>query len=649
MSDQKPLVTIVTPSYNQAEYLEQTIRSVLNQDYPNIEYFVIDGGSQDGSVEIIKAYADRLAGWVSEADEGQADAINKGFQRATGKYIAWLNSDDVYLPGTILRAVEELEADPQLGMVYGNLLSINTQNVHVNTIRYRQFALEDLLAFFIIGQPTVFMRREVLEQVGYLSLDYDYLLDHHLWLRIAAERPIKYIREAWAGARYHPSAKNMAMAEHFGKEAFRILDWARTQPKLAAVIAQAENRILGGAHNFNARYLLDARQPARALKAYRQVWRYYPEFWFQMIHRILFAFISLFGLGVLRRLVYWRYLAPAPKKKAPEPEAIKPIKNGGLISYSRRKPGPVNELPPVLVTGVHRSSTTWVGKMLVSNKQYTYVSEPLNVLHRTGIMRVPVENWYTYISKENEQRYLSAFYETMTLKYHLWQELRTLHSIKDFGRMLRDYASFTLGRRKKKQVLLKDPFAVFSAQWFADRLGCKVVLAVRHPAAFVSSLKRLDWPFQFEDLAAQPLLMKDWLEPYREQITAAQNASDDLVFQGSLLWKMIYSVVLEYRQTRPDFVIVRHEDLSLDPMSEFQSIYEKLGVPFTLQVARQIRKSTNPGNPTELPLDSIHSVNLDSKANLKNWQKRLTKEEIERIRELTAEVSDHFYTAEDWA
>lgn len=649
MHAQKPLVTIVTPSYNQAEYLEQTIQSVLGQDYPNIEYMVVDGGSTDGSVEIIKAYADRLAWWVSEPDKGQADAINKGFAKATGKYIAWLNSDDVYLPGTITRAIKELEADPQLGLVYGNLLSINTQNVHVNTIRYRQFALEDLLSFFIIGQPSVFMRRKVLEKVGYLSLDYHYLLDHHLWLRFAAERPIKYIREPLAGARYHPSAKNMAMAEYFGEEAFRILDWARTHPKMAEVIKQQENRILGGVHNFNARYLLDARQPARALKAYRQVWKHYPEFWFEMAHRVFFAFISLFGLGGLRRLVYWRYLAPPPKKKEPEPEKVKPIKTAGLISYTGRKPGPIDTLPPLLVTGVHRSSTTWVGKMLASNKEYTYVSEPLNVLHRTGIMRIPVDNWYTYICKDNEQRYLSAFYETMTLKYHLWQELGSLRSLKDVGRMLRDYASFTNGRRHRKQVLLKDPFAVFSAQWFADRLGCKIVMAVRHPAAFVSSLKRLNWPFEFDDLASQPLLMRDWLAPYQDEITAAINEPEDLIFQGSLLWKLIYSVVLEYRQTRPDFVIVRHEDLSLDPMREYQAIYQALDVPFTLQVARQIRKSTNPGNPTELPLDSIHSVNLDSKANLKNWQKRLTDEEIARIRELTAEVADHFYTEEDWA
>jgi glycosyltransferase involved in cell wall biosynthesis len=648
MSVQKPLVTVVTPSYNQAEYLEQTIRSVLGQDYPNIEYIIVDGGSTDGSVEIIQTYADRLAWWISEPDDGQADAINKGLSRAKGEYVAWLNSDDIYLPGTIERAVETLQTNPEVGLVYANLLSINALGEHVNTIHYRQYALEDLLAFFIIGQPTVFMRRSVLDKVGLLSEDYHYLLDHHLWLRFAAEAPIKYVREAWAGARYHPTAKNMAMAEHFGGEAFRILEWARTYPKMTALIERNENRILGGVHRFNARYLLDAGLASRALKAYQQVWRYYPEFFLQRLHRILFAVMSLLGLGGLRRLVYWRYLVTPPKKKELKPVEEKPIRSVGLVSYSRLKPSPMDELPPVLVTGVHRSSTTWVGKMLTANKQYTYVSEPLNVLHRKGVMRTPTHKWYTYISEENEQQYLSAFYETMSLQYHLWQELGTLRNPKDVGRMLRDWTNFSYGRRLKHQVLLKDPFAVFSARWFASRLGCKVVIVVRHPAAFVSSLKRLDWPFQFEDLEAQPTLMKDWLEPFREEITAVQQEPVDLIFQGSFLWRLIYSVVLQYQQTSPEFIIVRHEDLSLEPLQEFQAIYETLGIPFTLRVARRIRKSTNPGNPTELPLESIHSVNLDSKANLKNWQKRLSLEEIERVRELTKGVSNHFYTEEDW-
>ena len=113
-------VSIVTPSFNQSPFLEATIRSVLEQDYPDIEYFVMDGGSSDGSREIIQRYADRLAGWVSEPDAGQTDAINKGFARSTGDVLAWLNSDDTYEPGAIRQAVELLAQNPHVSMVYGD-------------------------------------------------------------------------------------------------------------------------------------------------------------------------------------------------------------------------------------------------------------------------------------------------------------------------------------------------------------------------------------------------------------------------------------------------------------------------------------------------------------------------------------------------
>ena len=531
MSDHLPLVTVITPSYNQAEYLEQTIYSVLNQDYPKIEYMVVDGGSDDGSVEIIKKYADRIAWWVSEKDNGQADAINKGFSRANGEIVAWLNSDDVYLPGTIRRAVETLQQHPDAGLAYGKLLSINARGEHVNTIVYKQYALEDLLSFFIIGQPTVFMRRAMLEKVGHLDESYNYLLDHHLWLRFAEQAPMVYVPRPAAAARYHPTAKNMAMAEHFGAEAYRILDWAQTQPKMAAVIEKAYDRVWGGAHRFNARYLLDAGLPLQALKAYRKVWKHYPEFAFKRAHRVLFALLSVAGLGGLRRLVYRRYLVP-PKKAAPEFEVEEVIKRVAQVSGEASMEIPRDQVPPILVTGAHRSSTTWVGKMLTANGAYTYVSEPLNILHRPGIMRQPTRNWYTYVCTENEYKYLSPFYETMRLEYHTIRELKSLRSVRDAGRMARDWRSFTSGRIGGKQVLLKDPFSVFSAKWFAERLGCRVVIAVRHPAAFVSSLKRLNWPFEFEDLLAQPYLMRDWLEPFRADIESAHDAKDDFNFSG---------------------------------------------------------------------------------------------------------------------
>lgn len=301
MTDDSALVSIITPSYNQAAYLEQTILSVLQQDYPAIEYLVVDGCSTDGSLGIIKKHSHKLAWWLSEPDRGQADAINKGFQHARGKYVAWLNSDDLYLPSAVARAVAALEANPDAALVYSDLRSIDAEGHHFHTIRYRQYSLADLLAFRIIGQPSVFMRREFLMQTGLLELEYQYLLDHHLWIRMAALAAIRYMPQEWAAARYHPTAKNVAQAAAFGQEAFRILEWAQTQPALAAIIAKNPRRVSAGAHRLDARYLLDAGSTSKSLKAYWQTFKAQPLYALAHWHRILYALFGFFGFSGIKK------------------------------------------------------------------------------------------------------------------------------------------------------------------------------------------------------------------------------------------------------------------------------------------------------------------------------------------------------------
>ncbi|MBU0510402.1 MAG: glycosyltransferase [Chloroflexi bacterium] len=299
-----PQVSIITPSYNQAEYLEQTIRSVLGQGYPNLEYIIVDGGSMDGSVEIIRKYADRLAWWVSEPDNGQADAINKGLRRATGEIVAWLNSDDLYAPGAVAQAAAEMERHPNVGLVYGNAVTFDQDGRPLNDLEFADWGLEGLVAFKIICQPAVFMRREVLEQAGYLNETYHFLLDHELWLRIATIAEIQHVHRVWAFARHHAAAKNVAQAAGFGAEAYRILDWMGTQPELAALVARNRRRVWSAAHRFNARYLLDGGQAWPALKAYLRALGTHPQTALTEWHRILFAALSIVGAGWLGDVYY---------------------------------------------------------------------------------------------------------------------------------------------------------------------------------------------------------------------------------------------------------------------------------------------------------------------------------------------------------
>jgi len=288
-----PLVTIITPSYKQAKFLEQTIQSVLSQDYPNIEYIIVDGGSQDGSVDIIKKYADRLAWWVSEKDSGQAEAINKGFVRATGEIVAWVNSDDYYLPGAISSAVAALQAHPECSLVYGDLVSVDVNGQPFNVITYADWGLDGLAQFNIIGQPSVFMRRKYLEQAGYLDVTYNLMLDHELWLRIAQLAPIHYVPQRWSAARYHADAKNVSQAPGYGADAYRIVKWMPSQPGLLETYQRNQRRIMAGAHRINARYLLDGGLYKAALQSYLKGLWAAPRVILPELHRILFAAASL--------------------------------------------------------------------------------------------------------------------------------------------------------------------------------------------------------------------------------------------------------------------------------------------------------------------------------------------------------------------
>lgn len=310
-----PRVSIITPSYNQAAFLEQTIQSVLGQDYPDLEYIIVDGGSTDGSVEIIRRYADRLAWWVSEKDRGSADGINKGLRRASGEIIAWLNSDDVYLPGAVAGAVSGLLANPDAGMVFSDVASIDAAGRRFNLMRYGDWGLTDLIQFRIIGQSGVFMRRSVLEAAGYLDESFHFLFDHHLWLRIGLQAGIKYIPGAcWAAARYHPGAKNVAQAAAFGAEAYRILEWMETAPEFQPHLEPLHRRARAGAHRLNAFYLLDGGQPRAALRAYWRGLLQYPPAVLPDWRRVLYALFSPLGLDWLRRA----YLRRRARKYDPE-------------------------------------------------------------------------------------------------------------------------------------------------------------------------------------------------------------------------------------------------------------------------------------------------------------------------------------------
>lgn len=205
-----PKVTILTPSYNQGRFLEATIQSVLAQDYPDIEYLIVDGASKDNSVEIIRKYQDRLAWWVSEKDRGHADALNKGFNRANGEILAWINSDDTYTPGAVSEAVNFLIKHPQVGMVYGDANLIDEEGNFLEKFASKQTSYEAMLRGSVhIPQATTFFRADLWRKVGPLDLSLYFAFDYDFWVKIAKTSEIRYVPALWANFRMHNLGKSV--------------------------------------------------------------------------------------------------------------------------------------------------------------------------------------------------------------------------------------------------------------------------------------------------------------------------------------------------------------------------------------------------------------------------------------------------------
>jgi len=228
-----PLVSIVTPSYNQANFLERTIKSVLEQDYPNVEYIVIDGGSTDGSVDLIKKYLEgrkldsgfhKISSWVSEKDKGQTDAINKGFNLARGEIFAWLNSDDTYHQGAVTEAVKYLFDNPNVALVYADCNFINENDELIGRFKSAQTDYRKLRQGYVhIPQQTMFFRAKYWHELGPLDTSFYFAMDYDLWVRIAKHAPIKYIPgQTWANFRIHNSSKTNVGDERGWQEMLRV-------------------------------------------------------------------------------------------------------------------------------------------------------------------------------------------------------------------------------------------------------------------------------------------------------------------------------------------------------------------------------------------------------------------------------------------
>ncbi|MEA3273357.1 MAG: glycosyltransferase family 2 protein [Patescibacteria group bacterium] len=221
-------ISIITPSFNQARFIDKTIQSVLNQDYPNFELIVIDGGSTDGTLSILKKYGNRIR-WISEKDKGQTSAINKGLKMAEGEIIAYLNSDDTYEPKTFQKIVNFFKKNPDKKWAYGKCRIINEKDKEIRrpitwykNFLLRKYSYKKLLAENFISQPATFWKRELHQEFGYFDEKENFCMDYEFWLRIGKKYPAGIINGYLANFRYHPASKSGSVNKKQFKDELRL-------------------------------------------------------------------------------------------------------------------------------------------------------------------------------------------------------------------------------------------------------------------------------------------------------------------------------------------------------------------------------------------------------------------------------------------
>jgi hypothetical protein len=255
-----------------------------------------------------------------------------------------------------------------------------------------------------------------------------------------------------------------------------------------------------------------------------------------------------------------------------------------------------------------------------------------------------------YVTRENEVGFYKPLKNTISLRYNLLAALKTSQLIKDIANLKKEYQQFLWHRFQGSTPIIKDPFALFSAAWLAERFGVAVVVVIRHPAAFVSSIKKLHWSHPFSHFLAQSLLMQNVLYPFADEIKEYTESEHNIIDQAILLWRLIHHTILQYQQHHPDWIFIRHEDLSQAPLPGFGNLFSKLNLEFSEHVKEMIDMYSNNTNPREpdTPIDCESTLKRNSQLNIWNWKNRLTAGEIEEIRYRVADISQFFYSDDEW-
>ena len=285
--------------------------------------------------------------------------------------------------------------------------------------------------------------------------------------------------------------------------------------------------------------------------------------------------------------------------------------------------------------------------MLCLSGEMGYVHEPFNPNRTPGWFPFRPPYWFMYVDESNESHYAPYVERMLDFRYP-YVSLTQARSARGIAQQLPEVARSVAYRLGGRSLLIKDPMALFASPWLAKRFGARVVVTIRNPAAFVGSIKRLNWGFDYErNWLPQDGLMRDHLGRFRESFVGYEGEVD-LVGEGILLWEVLYDFVAQMRRQHEDWIFVRHEDLARDPIGGFEALYRALGLRWSDRVESAVAASASESNPKDVPTWRRRVVKRDSRAATMSYRERLTPQELARVRAELVEPARAFYEPDEW-
>jgi len=303
---------------------------------------------------------------------------------------------------------------------------------------------------------------------------------------------------------------------------------------------------------------------------------------------------------------------------------------------------------PILVTGTHRSGSTWVGHMLAMTPSTHYIHEPFAPMYERAWVTERPTHGYICIEPNDQKRYQDELSHIIKLTPHWFGIARRFCKPRHWARLAQEAGQTFRARRRGSRALVKDPFLLLSAEWFAARTGAHPVVLIRHPAAFASSIKRLGWRLDVNWLLDQETFMQRFGEPFRDELLRDQHKALSLIDHACLVWRVLNSVTNYYARAYPHWHVLRYEDLAGDPVSGFRELYAHLGLPWDCAIESQIRDYNAETGARDVSVANRTATRRNSTAAMWSWLNRLTEEEVRYIYAATSDIAHPWYGENDW-